>query len=114
MVQSKKQKICEHSLLITDLITGEISCSKCGIVQSDRAVSFGPENYGLQNDDYQGAVRTGQKISLKMADMGLSTLIESKDRDSSGKSLSIDNKRAFHRLIVTKENKNRRIDVFPS
>ena len=104
MVQSKKQKICEHSLLITDLITGEISCSKCGIVQSDRAVSFGPENYGLQNDDYQGAVRTGQKISLKMADMGLSTLIESKDRDSSGKSLSIDNKRAFHRLRMWDRN----------
>ena len=33
-----------------------------------------------------------------MADMGLSTLIESKDIDSSGKALSIDNKRSFHRL----------------
>lgn len=104
MVKKNFGKTCNHEAKITDLITGEISCSNCGVVLSDKIVANGPETLGHTNDEYQGVARTGQKISLKMADMGLSTLIESQDKDSSGKSLSLDNKRSFHRLRMWDRN----------
>ncbi|MDH3854035.1 MAG: transcription factor TFIIB, partial [Nitrosopumilus sp.] len=40
----------------------------------------------------------------KMADMGLSTIMESKDRDSTGRSLSAENKRMFYRLRMWDRN----------
>ncbi|MDH3656737.1 MAG: hypothetical protein OEM77_01165 [Nitrosopumilus sp.] len=55
-------------------------------------------------DEYQSSARTGQKISLKMPDMGLSTLIQAQDRDSSGRTLSRQNKQSFHRLRMWDRN----------
>lgn len=104
MKKKNQDKICKHQLAVTDFVTGEISCGNCGVVLLEKNVSMGQETIGHSSDEYQEIARTGQKISLKMADMGLSTLIESQDRDSSGKSLSIDNKRSFHRLRMWDRN----------
>jgi transcription initiation factor TFIIB len=104
MVKKKNRKTCRHELTISDFITGEISCGRCGIVLSEKAFALGPEVTGQPSDEYRSTSRTGQKISLKMADMGLSTLIESQDIDSSGKALSMDNKRSFHRLRMWDRN----------
>lgn len=92
------QKNCKFTFLVTDLATGEITCNNCGVVLSEKIIDFGPENMGQTIDEYQSSSRTGQKRSLKMADMGLSTIIQSQDRDSTGKPISKDNKRAFYRL----------------
>ena len=89
---------CKRIALITDLVTGEIACSCCGAVVSEKAVDSGNESSRVMGEEYLNNARTGQKISLKMADMGLSTIIESKDKDSTGKSLSSENRRAFYRL----------------
>ena len=104
MAKKNFEKTCIHKGKITDLNTGEISCSNCGVVLSDKIIVNGPETLGHPNDEYQETARTGKKISLKMADMGLSTLIESQDKDSTGKSLSLDNKRSFHRLRMWDRN----------
>ena len=93
---------CKHVLLITDAITGEISCNKCGTVLNEKPIDFESERI-IQGIE-QSTTRTGNKIALKMADMGLSTLIESKDRDSSGKILSDYNKRSFYRLRIWDRN----------
>ncbi|MDH3852877.1 MAG: transcription initiation factor IIB, partial [Nitrosopumilus sp.] len=89
---------CLHFFRVTDAVTGEITCGNCGVVLSENAIDFGPENASQTMDGQQNNVRAGQKISLKMADMGLSTIMESKDRDSTGRSLSAENKRMFYRL----------------
>jgi len=91
-------KDCKKIALITDLATGEIACSCCGTVISEKSIDMGNESSGISGKEYLNNARTGQRISLKMADMGLSTIIESKDKDSTGKSLSAENKRAFFRL----------------
>ncbi|MFZ8936791.1 MAG: transcription initiation factor IIB [Nitrosopumilaceae archaeon] len=104
MSKKSQKKICKHGLVITDFVTGEISCGHCGVVISEKNVVIGQETTGHANNEYQGMVRTGQQISLKMADMGLSTIIESQDKDSSGKSLSVDNKRSFYRLRMWDRN----------
>ena len=95
---------CMHFFRVTDAVTGEITCGNCGVVLSENAIDFGPENPSQTMDGQQNNVRTGQKISLRMADMGLSTIMESKDRDSTGRSLSAENKRMFYRLRMWDRN----------
>jgi transcription initiation factor TFIIIB Brf1 subunit/transcription initiation factor TFIIB len=97
-------KIAIIKLTTTDIDTGEVSCSLCGVVLSDKIFALGPEVFGQIKENLQNNERTGQKISLKMADMGLSTVIQPQDKDSSGKSLSNDNKRTFYRLRMWDRN----------
>ena len=104
MTTSSLDKTCLHFFKVTDAMTGEITCGNCGVVLSENAIDFGPENASQTMDGQQNNVRTGQKISLKMADMGLSTIMESKDRDSTGRSLSAENKRMFYRLRMWDRN----------
>ena len=98
------QKTCKSIFLITDVITGEVSCKNCGAVLYEKTIDFGPEAVGQTKEEYESNARTGQKISLKMADMGLSTVIQAQDRDSAGKPLSRDNKRSFYRLRMWDRN----------
>jgi len=51
------------------------------------------------------------KTSLKMADRGLSTIMESQDKDSSGKRLSSENRRMFYRLRMWDRNSRSSISV---
>ena len=104
MVRNRLDKTCMHFFQITDAITGEVTCGNCGVVLSEKAIDFGPENTSHTMDESKSNVRTGQKISLKMADMGLSTIIHAQDRDSSGKSLSSRNKQSFYRLRMWDRN----------
>ncbi|MDH5554094.1 MAG: transcription factor TFIIB [Nitrosopumilus sp.] len=97
-------KTCLHPIKITDTMIGEITCGNCGVVLSENAIDFGPENAFQGMDGQQNSARTGQKISLKMADMGLSTIMESKNRDSTGRSLSPENRRMFYRLRMWDRN----------
>ena len=98
------QKNCKKNKLITDLATGEIACTSCGSVISEKVVDSGPESIGMTGEEYQNNSRVGRKISLKMIDMGLSTIIESKDKDATGKGLSAENRRMFYRLRMWDRN----------
>ena len=98
------QKNCKRYSMVTDYDTGEIACSNCGAVSLEKITDLGPESIGLSGEDYQNNSRVGRKISLKMTDMGLSTIIESKDKDATGKSLSNENKRMFYRLRMWDRN----------
>jgi transcription initiation factor TFIIB len=98
------QNSCKKTTLITDLTTGEIACGSCGTVFAEKSIEFGPENSVITGEEYMANSRVGRKISLKMVDMGLSTIIESQDKDSTGKSLSRENSRIFHRLRMWDRN----------
>ena len=95
---------CKKISFITDLMTGEIACSHCGAVVPGISVDASSDSPFVSADEYLSNSRTGQKTSLKMADMGLSTIIESKDRDSTGRSLSAANRRMFYRLRMWDRN----------
>jgi transcription initiation factor TFIIB len=98
------QKNCNDFKIITDMSTGETACSNCGSVSNEQPVYMGSENTGVTKENYLKNSRVGAKISLKMADMGLSTLIESKNKDSAGKILSNENRRMFYRLRMWDRN----------
>ena len=94
--------------LITDNSTGEIMCADCGHVLTERLEDIGAEYSLHSSEDYHGKSRVGRKSTLAFNDMGLSTVIEQADRDSTGKGLSGEMKRTFYRLRMWDKNSKAR------
>jgi transcription initiation factor TFIIB len=78
---------CSNEKTITDSESGEVICSKCGRVLSDRLLETGPEWRTFAADETGARARTGMPESLARHDMGLSTMIGRADRDASGNKL---------------------------
>src|SRR5919202_6038742 len=91
--------ICKSNQIITDSEYGELVCSKCGQVISDKVEQEGPEwrNFDLLSSSSSGgqsngsstnsSSRVGMSTSLARHDMGLSTIIGRTDRDASGQKI---------------------------
>ncbi|CAD6368766.1 Transcription factor TFIIB cyclin-related protein [metagenome] len=97
------QMWCKKNNVITDQITGEIACNSCGVVLAEKAWETRPENAGFTDDGYLNS-RVGGRISLKMADKGLPTIIEAQNKDSAGKLISRQNRILFYRLRMWDRN----------
>jgi transcription initiation factor TFIIB len=78
---------CSNEKTITDSQSGEVICSKCGRVLSDRLSETGPEWRTFAPDETEARARIGMPESLARHDMGLSTMIGRDDRDASGNKL---------------------------
>jgi transcription initiation factor TFIIB len=77
--------ICKNNRLVTDSESGEVICSNCGTVISDRNQEISrPEWRFYSAEQENDRSRTGIPITLAKADMGLATLIGKDDRDASG------------------------------
>lgn len=76
------------STVITDVESGEIICSNCGMVISDR-IEDGtrPDSRTFGNEQDYGRIRLGPPTSIAYHDMGLSTTIGRSDKDASGHKL---------------------------
>jgi transcription initiation factor TFIIB len=83
--------ICKSNQIITDTESGELICSKCGQVISDKVQQAGPEwrNFAQSssNESNDSRSRVGMSTSLARHDMGLSTIIGRTDRDASGQKI---------------------------
>ena len=89
---------CGKNSLLTDDVTGEQFCSKCGYVFSEKSNELGPEWRSFQNDVGSNPARTGAPSSLLMHDQGLSTIINPINKDATGKPLSTSMKNTIERL----------------
>src|SRR5919199_77088 len=88
-LQPSNCPMCKHHLrIITDPNTGEIICSRCGMVVSDRIQNINqPEWRAFSNAEHEDRSRTGIPASLAIHDMGLATLIGRTDRDATGRKI---------------------------
>ncbi|WP_428325408.1 transcription initiation factor IIB [Nitrosopumilus sp.] len=89
---------CGKNSLLTDNVTGEQFCSKCGYVVSEKVNESGPEWRSFQTESGANPARTGAPSSLLMHDMGLSTVINPINKDATGKPLSSSMKSTIERL----------------
>jgi len=89
---------CGKNSLLTDEDTGEQFCEKCGYVVSEKLQASGPEWRSFQNDGGSDSARTGMPASLAIHDMGLSTVINSQNRDATGKPLTASMRVTIQRL----------------
>jgi transcription initiation factor TFIIB len=79
--------ICKRGdKIVTDPESGEIICSNCGMVISDKAEDTShPEQHRFRGGQIDATrARTGAPTSLASHDMGLATIVGKSDRDSSG------------------------------
>ena len=83
--------------LVTDPECGEIICSKCGLVSSERILENRAEWREFQSET-SDRKRTGSPVSLAHHDMGLSTIIGKENKDSSGRRLDASVSRTIQRL----------------
>ena len=94
---SPKCPSCLNVKIVTDQNTGELFCSKCGLVLTDKITDTGAEWRSFSSDEGNKA-RTGAGTSIRMHDMGLSTVIGAANKDSTGKPLSASVKSSIERL----------------
>lgn len=89
--------MCNSGRQVTDLESGEIACSNCGLVSPDKAVDSRAEwrSFDSENNSRQ---RAGPPNSLAFHDMGLATIIGKTNKDSTGHKLNASMNSAMERL----------------
>lgn len=97
MLPGPKCPACGNRGIVTDDNTGEIFCGRCGTVVTDKIADTGAEWRSFSSDD-ASRTRVGAGSSLKMHDMGLSTIIGVANKDSTGKPLAASVKTTIERL----------------
>jgi transcription initiation factor TFIIB len=91
--------ICKKDkTIITDLDCGEIVCSKCGLVISDKIQDSRQESRDFGISEAKDGRRTGTPISLARYDMGLYTVIGSGYKDARGQVLDALTRSTMRRL----------------
>src|SRR5438309_4741937 len=84
--------------IITDPKSGEIICSRCGMVVSDKLLEKRQEWRTFAIDESEGRTRTGPPSSLSRHDMGLSTVIGKENVDATKNKIEPSMLSAMHRL----------------
>ena len=89
----------DSKTIIADPESGEIICSNCGMVISDKLQeSNRPEWRSFNTEQVNNRSRTGAPTSLARHDMGLATIIGNGDIDGSGNKINVVMQSAMERL----------------
>jgi transcription initiation factor TFIIB len=85
--------ICKTSdSIVTDVESGEVICSNCGMVISDKIqdiIHSERRTFSSEEVSTKGNGRTGSPTSLAKHDMGLSTIIGRVNKDAAGNKLDV-------------------------
>ena len=85
--------------VITDHESGEIICSNCGMVITDKTQDAAtPEWRAYTTEEKNEKARTGSPTSLAVHDMGLSTVIGRANRDAGGQIFDVSMRSTIERL----------------
>ncbi|MFX1369900.1 MAG: transcription initiation factor IIB [Promethearchaeota archaeon] len=89
---------CGENTFTKDYTRGERICTSCGVVISDRTANEGPEWRAFTPEERDAKARTGAPMTLTIADKGLSTMIDWRNKDAGGRAIKGDNRAAIHRM----------------
>ncbi|ADI73254.1 MULTISPECIES: transcription initiation factor IIB [Methanohalobium] len=89
---------CGSINLEQDYERAELVCSDCGLVVDAELVDEGPEWRAFDHDQRMKRSRVGAPMTYTIHDKGLSTMIDWRNRDSYGKSISSKNRAQLYRL----------------
>jgi transcription initiation factor TFIIB len=84
--------------MVTDPESGEIICSNCGHVISEKALETQAEWRAFTTDEVNNRSRTGMPTSLARHDRGLATIIGRANKDASGQVLDAAMRTTMERL----------------
>jgi transcription initiation factor TFIIB len=88
---------CGGSEFITDMETGEIACSQCGLVLQEEMLDQKPEWRAFTPEERRSKVRVGSPSTLRQFDKGLSTTFQPY-KDTYGKTLPVKERLKMQRL----------------
>jgi len=89
---------CGGNEVVQDMQAGERICASCGLVVSDHRIDTGPEWRAFTADEKDARSRAGAPVNYAIHDKGLSTMIDWRDHDSSGKRFSAKKRSEIYRL----------------
>ncbi|MGD9381555.1 MAG: transcription initiation factor IIB [Candidatus Thorarchaeota archaeon] len=89
---------CGESSFTKDYARAERICTSCGLVVSERSADRGPEWRAFTVEERNARARTGAPMRLSIADKGLSTTIDWRNKDASGRVLAGKTRAAFYRM----------------
>ncbi len=92
--------VCGSSNLIYFPERGEIVCAECGVVVEDKMIDKRPEWRAFTHEQLLRRKRTGPPGTFSIHDKGLTTTIDSSNRDYQGRRLSFREKIRVKRLII--------------
>lgn len=85
----------------------EVSCQKCGLVIEDNIIDRGQEWRAFDSEQRAKRTRVGAPMTFTISDKGLTTTIDSKNKDINGRNIPERNRDQMYRL--RKWNKKLRI-----
>ena len=89
---------CGGTSFTEDHTRGEKICTSCGLVLSERTADSGPEWRAFTTEERNARARTGAPMTLTIADRGLSTMIDWRNKDASGRALASTTRAAIYRM----------------
>jgi transcription initiation factor TFIIB len=89
---------CGESTFTKDHARGERTCSVCGLVASDHTADQGPEWRAFTAEEKNARARVGAPATLTIADKGISTMIDWRNKDASGRALTGTTRAAMYRM----------------
>jgi transcription initiation factor TFIIB len=99
MQTSLQCSICKSGRLITDIESAEVVCESCGLVSPGKATENPAMWITFESDnDSDRRQRVGLPSSIAFHDMGLSTIIGSQNKDSTGHPLNTHVNSSIQRL----------------
>ncbi|MDW0122337.1 MAG: TFIIB-type zinc ribbon-containing protein [Nitrososphaeraceae archaeon] len=91
--------VCKNGRPIADPESGELVCSDCGLVFSEKAHENRAEWRNFESESNDRA-RTGSPLSLAQHDMGLNTVIGKNNKDSRGQNIDPSMHSTMQRLRI--------------
>jgi transcription initiation factor TFIIB len=104
---------CGKGPMVLDSESGELVCSNCGYVVKEKIEDSGPEWRSSSKDEGKDESRAGLPTSIAAHDMGLSTIIGTRNADSTGRPISgsmrstVDRLRTWDRRSQVHESSDR-------
>ena len=94
---------CGSDTVVDDVDRRERVCRDCGLVVSENPIDYGPEWRAFNASEHEQLSRVGAPLTQSMHDRGLTTTIDWRNRDASGRSVSAEKHGQIHRLRVWQE-----------
>lgn len=86
------------SKLSIDAERAETSCTRCGLVVDEYMMDMGPEWRAFDHEQRDRRTRAGPPMTSTIHDLGLSTVIDWRNKDGQGRNIPIKNRAQLYRL----------------
>ena len=87
-VEDSRCPECGCTRLVRDYQRAEVTCASCGLVIDDHLIDPGPEWRAFDSEQREKKQRGGAPMTYTLHDRGLSTMIDWRDKDIFGRSIT--------------------------